>query len=67
MEKSGLTLVRTFHQEWPDRIPGDEHGDVEYALTRDDWERRTATGQQGRVDHDLVVTLDKREVAAPEK
>jgi RimJ/RimL family protein N-acetyltransferase len=41
MEKAGLTLVRTFHQEWPDRIPGDEHGDVEYALTRADWERHT--------------------------
>jgi RimJ/RimL family protein N-acetyltransferase len=39
MEKAGLTLVRTFHQEWPDRIPGDELGDVEYALTRADWER----------------------------
>jgi RimJ/RimL family protein N-acetyltransferase len=44
MEKSGLTLVRTFHGEWPDRIPGDEHGDVEYALTRADWERQEATG-----------------------
>ena len=41
MEKAGLTLVRTFHQEWPDRIPGDEQGDVEYALTRADWERHT--------------------------
>ena len=27
--------MRTFHQEWPDRIPGDEHGDVEYALTQE--------------------------------
>jgi RimJ/RimL family protein N-acetyltransferase len=34
MEKSGLTLVRIFHQEWPDHIEGDELGDVEYALTR---------------------------------
>ena len=41
MEKCGLTLVRTFHQEWPDHIEGDELGDVEYALTRADWERRT--------------------------
>jgi RimJ/RimL family protein N-acetyltransferase len=40
MEKCGLTLVRTFHQEWPDRIPGDELGDVEYALARADWERQ---------------------------
>ncbi|CAA9230343.1 MAG: Acetyltransferase, GNAT family [uncultured Chloroflexi bacterium] len=40
MEKAGLTLVRTFHQPWPDRIEGDELGDVEYALTRADWERQ---------------------------
>jgi RimJ/RimL family protein N-acetyltransferase len=40
LEKCGLTLERTFHQEWPDRIPGDEHGDVEYALARADWERQ---------------------------
>jgi len=37
MEKSGLRYVRTFHQEWPDRIDGDEHGDVEYAITRPEW------------------------------
>lgn len=43
MEKSGLTYVRTFYGEWPERIPGDEHGDVEYALTREDWERQQAT------------------------
>jgi RimJ/RimL family protein N-acetyltransferase len=39
MEKAGLKLTRTFHREWPDRIEGDEHGDVEYALTRAEWER----------------------------
>lgn len=39
MEKSGLRYVRTFHADWPDRIPGDELGDVEYALTRAEWER----------------------------
>jgi RimJ/RimL family protein N-acetyltransferase len=38
MEKSGLRFVRAFHQEWPDRIEGEEHGDVEYALTRAEWE-----------------------------
>ena len=37
MEKAGLRLVRTFFAEWPDRIPGDEHGDVEYAITREEW------------------------------
>jgi RimJ/RimL family protein N-acetyltransferase len=39
MEKAGLELVRTFHQDWPDKIDGDEYGDVEYALTRAEWER----------------------------
>ena len=38
MEKVGMRLVRTFHAEWPVRIPGDEHGDVEYAITRQEWE-----------------------------
>lgn len=38
MEKCGLRLVRTFHADWPVRIPGDEHGDVEYAITRAEWD-----------------------------
>jgi hypothetical protein len=29
--------VRSFTQKWPYRIDGEEHGDVEYALTRQDW------------------------------
>ena len=37
MEKCGLRHVRTFVSDWPERIPGDEHGDVEYALTRAEW------------------------------
>lgn len=37
MDKCGLRQIRLFHQDWPDRIPGDEHGDVEYAITRDEW------------------------------
>ena len=37
MERAGLRYVRTFHQAWPYPIPGDEFGDVEYALTRDEW------------------------------
>jgi len=40
MEKAGLTLVRTFHQSWPEVIDGAELGDVEYALTRADWEQQ---------------------------
>jgi RimJ/RimL family protein N-acetyltransferase len=38
MEKCGLTQVRIFHEEWPHEIEGSEHGDVEYALTRAEWE-----------------------------
>ena len=37
MEKSGLTLVRTFHPDGLDPIEGSEHGEVEYALDRADW------------------------------
>ena len=50
MEKAGLTYVRTFHQEWPWRIEGDEHGDVEYALTKADCERRQAAGRERMPD-----------------
>ena len=37
MEKAGLKLIRIFHQDWPDPIPGDELGDTEYAITRQEW------------------------------
>jgi hypothetical protein len=42
MEKAGLLLVRAFLADGPVRIDGDEHGDVEYALTREEWEARSA-------------------------
>ena len=38
LEKSGLRFVRVFHASWPYPIPGDEEGDVEYALLRSEWE-----------------------------
>jgi len=47
MEKAGLTLVRTFHADWPYPIEGDELGDVEYALDRPGWERRQRAGRAG--------------------
>lgn len=43
MEKCGLRLVRTFFQPWPDAIEGEEHGDVEYAVTREEWEAAQET------------------------
>jgi RimJ/RimL family protein N-acetyltransferase len=42
MEKAGLRFVRKFHQPWPYPIEGEEHGDVEYALTRAEWEEKRA-------------------------
>jgi RimJ/RimL family protein N-acetyltransferase len=38
MEKAGMRFVRTFDADWPVRIPGDEKGDVEYAIERAQWE-----------------------------
>lgn len=40
MDKCGMRLVRTFHADWPYPIPGDEMGDVEYAITRGEWATR---------------------------
>ena len=37
MEKAGLKYVKTFHETWPDPIPGAEKGEVEYGLTREEW------------------------------
>jgi RimJ/RimL family protein N-acetyltransferase len=38
LEKCGLTLVRTIPYEGSDPIEGAEHGEVEYALTKPEWE-----------------------------
>jgi RimJ/RimL family protein N-acetyltransferase len=43
MENAGLAYVRTFHQPWPYPIEGSEHGDVEYALRKVDWERQESS------------------------
>ncbi|MFD3376470.1 MULTISPECIES: GNAT family N-acetyltransferase [unclassified Streptomyces] len=40
MEKAGLSFVRTFTQDWPDALAGSEHGEVEYELTRTEWQRQ---------------------------
>ena len=38
MEKAGLRYARTVHVDWPEPLPGNEYGDVEYRLSREDWE-----------------------------
>lgn len=43
MAKVGLRLVRTFHDSWHDPVEGAEHGDVEYALTRQEWASRRSS------------------------
>jgi RimJ/RimL family protein N-acetyltransferase len=48
MEKAGLAHTRTFYPDWPEPIAGAEEGEVEYALTREEWGRRDGTGN-GRV------------------
>ncbi len=41
MEKAGLAYARTFHEDWQEPIVGAEQGEVEYALTKSDWERKS--------------------------
>jgi len=38
MEKCGLAFVRGYHFDDVPAIPGAEQGEVEYALTREEWE-----------------------------
>ncbi|GGQ68374.1 GNAT family N-acetyltransferase [Couchioplanes azureus] len=38
MEKAGLRFRRNFTGDWPEAIEGSEHGEVEYELTRVEWE-----------------------------
>lgn len=40
MEKAGLTLVRTFRMTWPEPAEQFDGEDVEYALSKADWEQR---------------------------
>ncbi len=37
MAAVGMRYVRTFHQSWPDPLPGAEQGEVEYEITRERW------------------------------
>jgi len=42
MERCGLRFVRTFHLEWDEPIEGTEHGEVEYEITKAEWEEQRA-------------------------
>ncbi len=66
MEKAGHALrPHVRHADWPVRIEGDEEGDVEYAITRDEWEadRRiapTAVARRPTLDDGSRAGLDER-------
>jgi RimJ/RimL family protein N-acetyltransferase len=38
MERCGMRHTRTFHLDWDDPLPGTEEGEVEYVITRADWQ-----------------------------
>jgi RimJ/RimL family protein N-acetyltransferase len=44
MAKAGLRYARTVHLTWDDPLEGNEHGDVEYRLSREEWARQPLTG-----------------------
>ncbi|MCF6470546.1 GNAT family N-acetyltransferase [Nonomuraea sp. MG754425] len=43
MTAVGMRHVRTFHVDWDEPLPGSEQGEVEYAITREQWLARRAT------------------------
>jgi RimJ/RimL family protein N-acetyltransferase len=44
MTKLGMRHLRTEHRSWDDPLPGAEHGEVVYEITRDEWlSRRSGT------------------------
>jgi RimJ/RimL family protein N-acetyltransferase len=40
LEKTGLTHMRTIYPYWRNPLPGSEFGEVEYEITRDEWEAK---------------------------
>jgi RimJ/RimL family protein N-acetyltransferase len=46
MTSLGMHYVRSFPADYPDGIPGVEHGEVEYAITRDEWLRGRRSGRR---------------------
>ncbi|GIH78072.1 GNAT family N-acetyltransferase [Planobispora longispora] len=44
MTAVGLQHIRTFHMDWDEPLPGSELGEVEYAITREQWLSGRAAG-----------------------
>jgi RimJ/RimL family protein N-acetyltransferase len=47
MEKIGMTFANTVFADCPDPIPGSEHGEVWYELSRSEWHGRNHPNQSG--------------------
>lgn len=45
MASVGLRYVRTFHLDFDEPLPGSEQGEVEYAITRDEWVTASSRGR----------------------
>lgn len=66
MEKCGLALVRSYHSEDVPDIPGADQGEVQYALTREQWQTaacprlRSHAGTQGLGRRHLRKTPPRR-------
>jgi RimJ/RimL family protein N-acetyltransferase len=41
LDKAGLRHTRTLHLDWSDPLPGNEHGDAEFELHKQDWNPQT--------------------------
>ena len=66
MEKAGLRYARTVHLDWPEPLDGNEHGDVEYRLLRDEWLRLCATtAHPGRLPPDAGIPVVSQEQPPP--
>ncbi|MFD8098960.1 hypothetical protein ACFV24_05435 [Nocardia fluminea] len=37
MASVGMHYIRTFHLDWDEPLPGSEQGEVEYAITDEQW------------------------------
>lgn len=49
MAAVGMQHMRTFHMKWEEPLPGSELGEVEYAISRQQWLARQATRTHGCV------------------
>jgi RimJ/RimL family protein N-acetyltransferase len=61
MERCGLRFVRNFHLHWEDPIAGSEAGEVEYALTREEWARSCSTAHRASERGDGLILDEPRD------